>query len=131
MQLPVALKWLHVLGRSLCKLRHLVSYSAFILIATPRTTPNRGETRRKSFGDTLVRSERAIRGIAIGRKNWLFAGSQDGGHNAAVLSSFIASCKQHEINPQEYLRDVLTRLCRNERVDLEQLLPGTWAPAVL
>lgn len=77
------------------------------------------------------RSERAIRGIAIGRKNWLFAGSQDGGHNAAVLSSFIATCKQHKVNPQEYLRDVLTRLGRSEMVDLDRLLPGTWTPATL
>ncbi len=46
------------------------------------------------------RSERAIRAIAIGRKNWLFAGSRDGGRNAAVISSFIATCKQHAVDPR-------------------------------
>jgi transposase len=76
------------------------------------------------------RSERAMRGVAIGRKNWLFAGSKEGGKNAAILSSFIVTCKQHSINPQQYLTDVLTRLSLGES-NLDSLLPGTWAPTNL
>ncbi len=73
-------------------------------------------------------SERAMRTIAVGRKNWLFAGSKDGGQNAAIIASFIATCKEHKNNPQQYLLDVLTRLANGES-NFDQLLPGTWMPA--
>lgn len=75
-------------------------------------------------------SERAMRSVAVGRKNWLFAGSREGGRTAAILSSFIATCKHYNINPQQYLLDVLTRLTHGES-DLDQLLPGVWAQAAL
>jgi len=71
-----------------------------------------------------------MRGIAVGRKNWLFAGSKEGGKTAAVISSFIATCKHYGINPQHYLLDVLTRLTQQE-TSLDQLLPDTWAQAAL
>ena len=75
-------------------------------------------------------SERALRAVAIGRKNWLFAGSREGGKNAAILSSLIATCKQYNVNPQQYLTDILNRLASGER-DFEKLLPGTWVSATL
>lgn len=75
-------------------------------------------------------SERAMRGVAVGRKNWLFAGSKEGGKTAAILSSFIATCKHYNVNPRHYLLDVLTRLTQGE-ADLDALLPGTWAQAAL
>jgi transposase len=75
-------------------------------------------------------SERAMRSIAVGRKNWLFAGSRDGGKNAAIISSLIATCKAHNVNPQAYLLDVLTRLSQGE-ADMNQLLPDAWASANL
>ena len=75
-------------------------------------------------------SERAMRSVAVDRKNWLFAGSKEGGKTAAILSSFIATCKHYNINPQQYFVDVLTRLSTGEST-LDQLLPGTWAPANL
>lgn len=74
-------------------------------------------------------SENALRPVALGRKNWLFAGSREGGRNAAIITSFIRSCKQHGINPQVYLADVLTRLSASGAADLDELLPGTWLPA--
>lgn len=74
------------------------------------------------------KSERTLRAIAVGRKNWLFAGSLEGGRTAAVLSSFMATCKQHELNPNEYLRDVLTRLSSGAYSNLDELLPGNWQP---
>jgi hypothetical protein len=55
-------------------------------------------------------AERALRGIAIGRKNWLFVGSENGGRRAAILFSLIATCKRHGIDPFAYLRDVLVRI---------------------
>jgi transposase len=76
------------------------------------------------------RSERAIRPVAIGRKNWLFAGSREGGKNAAIIASFIATCKEHKLNPQRYLEDVITRLTAGADFDLDQSLPGNWVPAL-
>ena len=74
-------------------------------------------------------AERALRGIAVGRKNYLFFGSDTGGETAAVLYSFVQTCKRLEIEPWRYLRDVLQRLpcCPAER--LEELLPDRWAQA--
>jgi transposase len=71
------------------------------------------------------KSERALRAMAVGRKNWLFVGSTRGGQTAAVLSSFMATCKAHNINPRAYLQDVLTRLA-NGTDDLDALLPDRW-----
>jgi hypothetical protein len=72
-------------------------------------------------------SERAMRPVALGRKNWLFAGSSEGGQNAAIIASFVQTCKQHGINPQIYLKDVLTRLSTGQS-DFDALLPGRWVP---
>jgi transposase len=73
------------------------------------------------------RSERALRATAVGRKNWLFMGSMDGGKNAAIITSVIASCKAHNVNPREYLTDVLTKLAQGT-TDLDALLPHKWQP---
>ena len=73
------------------------------------------------------RSERALRGMAVGRKNWLFMGSSKGGKTAAIITSFIATCKLHDVNPRAYLEDVLTKLTAGEE-NLERLLPDVWQP---
>jgi transposase len=74
-------------------------------------------------------AERALRAVAVGRKNYLFFGSDVGGTTAAVLYSLVQSCKRQEIEPWRYLRDVLERVpnCPVER--LEELLPASWAAA--
>jgi transposase len=72
-------------------------------------------------------SERALRGIAIGRKNWLFCGSDKGGRTAAVLASALASCQRHRLDPFVYLRDVLTRLPDHPADQLADFLPDRWA----
>jgi transposase len=74
-------------------------------------------------------AERALRGVAIGRKNWLFWGSDRGGKTAAVLSSFVATCKRHGIDPWSYLSDVLTRLPSHPTDRLAELLPDSWTRA--
>ncbi len=71
------------------------------------------------------RSERALRATAVGRKKWLFMGSMDGGKNAAIISSLIASCKAHNVNPREYLTDVLSKLAVGP-TELDALLPHNW-----
>jgi hypothetical protein len=74
-------------------------------------------------------AERSLRGIAVGRRNWTFFGSDNGGHTAAVLSSLIASAKRHHIDPFAYLRDVFARISALPRNRLEELLPDKWAAA--
>jgi len=72
-------------------------------------------------------SENALRRIAIGRKNWLFCGSDNGGRTAAILFSLIASCQRHHVEPFTYLRDVLTRIAGHPHNRLAELLPDRWA----
>ena len=69
-------------------------------------------------------AERAMKPVAIGRKNWLFVGSPRAGRRAAILMSLIASCKTNHVEPWTWLRDVLTHIPRGTA--LEQLLPGKW-----
>jgi transposase len=73
-------------------------------------------------------TERAIRGIAIGRNNWTFFGSDNGGHTAAVLRSFVASCQRNGLDPFTWLKDVLSRIGAHPITRLAELLPHNWAP---
>src|SRR5262249_12127747 len=73
-------------------------------------------------------SERTLRPAAIGRKNWLFFGSDRGGETAAICLSILASAKRHLIEPFAYVRALLVALA-NDEVDLEALLPDTWIKA--
>lgn len=75
------------------------------------------------------RAERALRRVAIGRKNWMFAGSDEGGRRAAIVYSLIASCAALGIDPYAYLRDVLDRLPDCSPEDVRQLTPKAWKPA--
>lgn len=72
-------------------------------------------------------AERAVRPIALGRKNWLFVGSEEGGEAAAVILSLVQSCRAIKINPREYLEDVMRRLMSHNSQKLEELLPDQWA----
>jgi len=74
-------------------------------------------------------SERTLRCCAIGRKNWLFVGNDRGGHTAAVLFSFTASCKANQVEPWAYLRDTILRLASatsHSAAELDDLLPDAW-----
>ena len=77
--------------------------------------------------------ENALRGIALGRKNWLFCGSDRGGRAAAIHFSLLASCKRHGLDPWAYYRDILTRLPAMlpgaSEEALLALLPHRWQPA--
>jgi transposase len=74
-------------------------------------------------------AERALKRVAIGRKNWLFAGNDRAGGTAAILYSLIASAERHEIDPQRYLTSVLARLPGLPQSDLGKLLPDAWKRA--
>jgi len=76
-------------------------------------------------------AENTLRRIALGRKNWLFCGSDRGGRTAAILFSLIASCDRHHVDPFAYLRDVLTRIAAHPASRLAELLPDRWATADL
>jgi transposase len=74
------------------------------------------------------RSERRLRAQAIGRKNWLFLGSDQAGPRAAVFYTILSSAKRHDLDTWAYLRDVLERLARGQG-DLDALLPDRWKQA--
>ncbi|MFH1971149.1 MAG: IS66 family transposase [Patescibacteria group bacterium] len=71
-------------------------------------------------------AERAIRPIAIGRKNWLFFGSVNGGEAGAVVLSLVQTCRGLRINPREYLEDILRRIMGHNSQKLYELLPDQW-----
>jgi transposase len=74
-------------------------------------------------------AERALRGIALGRKAWLFAGSDRGGQRAAIMYGLIITAKMNDIDPQAWLADVLARIADLPRSRLPELLPWNWKAA--
>jgi transposase len=73
-------------------------------------------------------AERALRGIALGRKSWLFAGSDRGGQRAAAMYSIIVTATMNDVDPQAWLADVLTRIAEHPVHRLDELLPWNWRP---
>jgi transposase len=73
-------------------------------------------------------AERALRGIALGRKAWLFAGSDRGGRRAAAMYSIIVTAKMNDVDPQAWLADVLGRIAGHPANRLDELLPWNWRP---
>jgi len=71
-------------------------------------------------------AERALRGIALGRKSWLFCGSDRGGRRAAAMYSLIVTCRMNGVDPQAWLADVLARIGDHPASRLEELLPWNW-----
>jgi transposase len=71
-------------------------------------------------------AERALRGIALGRRSWLFAGSDRGGHRAAMMYSLITTAKMNNVDPQAWLADVLGRIAEHPARRLDELLPWAW-----
>jgi transposase len=71
-------------------------------------------------------AERALRGIALGRKAWLFAGSDRGGERAAMIYALITTAKLHGIDPRAWLADVLARISSHPASRLDELLPWNW-----
>jgi transposase len=86
-------------------------------------------TRYSDDGDLKIDNngaERSLRGVAVGRKNWMFHGSDNGGHTAAVLNSLIATAQRLAIDPFAYLRDLFERLGDHPKKRLAEWLPDQW-----
>jgi transposase len=75
-------------------------------------------------------AERALRGFALGRKSWLFAGSERGADRAAVMATLITTAKLNDIDPQAWLADVLARIANTPQSRLQELLPWQWKTAL-
>jgi transposase len=71
-------------------------------------------------------AERALRGIALGRKSWLFAGSDRGGQRAAAMYSLMVTARLNDVDPHAWLADVLGRIGDHPAARLDQLLPWNW-----
>jgi transposase len=71
-------------------------------------------------------AERELRAVAVGRKNWTFAGSDEGGRRAAAIYTLIATAKLNDIDPQAWLADVLARLPDHSAKRIHELLPWNW-----
>jgi transposase len=71
-------------------------------------------------------AERALRGIALGRRSWLFAGSDRGGERAAAMYTLIVTAKLNDVDPRAWLSDVLARIADHPASRLRELLPWNW-----
>lgn len=74
-------------------------------------------------------AERALRGFALGRKSWLFAGSDRGADRAAFMATLLNSAKLNDVDPQAWLADVLARIAETPVSKVDELLPWKWEPA--
>jgi hypothetical protein len=74
-------------------------------------------------------AEAALRVVALGKKNVLLVHSEDAGHELALLYSLVTSCTRNDVNPLDYLADVLERIDFTEPHALRELLPDRWRPA--
>jgi hypothetical protein len=74
-------------------------------------------------------TERSLRGIAVGRNNWTFLGSDRGGKTMAILRSFVTSCELNKIDPFAWFCDVLGRIPSHSIQKLDELLPHNWLAA--
>lgn len=124
----------------LCEIRARIDEDAKTVL--PKTDLGEAVTYAANQWDALMRYvedgrldidnnevERALRCVAVGRKNWLFAGSPKGGERAAVIYSLISTCKLLGIEPFAYLRDVLERLPTHPRERMAELTPRLWKAA--
>jgi hypothetical protein len=71
-------------------------------------------------------AERAMRSVALGRRSWLFAGSDRGGQRAAAMYSLIVTAKMNDVDPQAWLTDVLSRIAEHPAHRIDELLPWHW-----
>ena len=86
------------------------------------------EPRRREHHALYNAAERALRGIALGRKAWLFAGSERGSERAAIIYTLIQTAKLNDVDPHAWLADVLARIADQPARSLVELLPWNWRP---
>jgi transposase len=96
---------------------------------------NRGETLTRFLDDVRIpldnnASERALRVVALGRKNFLFVGDPESGANLAGLYSLVATCDANDVDPVAYLQDVMLRVDTHPASRIDEILPDRWQPPV-
>jgi hypothetical protein len=112
--------WLHVTLTTLSRKSELAVAIRYALSRWPALTRYRDDGRLEIDNNA---AERSLRAVALGRKNWLFAGSDDGGERAALIYSLLGTAKLNELNPEAYLRYVLERIADHPINRVEELLP--------
>ena len=119
-ELEVFHTWLHATLTTLSKKSELAVAIRYALSRWAALTRYRDNGRLEIDNNA---AERALRAVALGRKNWLFAGSDDGGERAAAIYSLIGTAKLNELNPEVYLRYVLERIAEYPVNKVDELLP--------
>jgi transposase len=112
--------WLHTTVTSLSKKSELALAIRYALSHWVALTRYLDDGRLEIDNNA---AERALRAVALGRKNWLFAGSDDGGERAAAIYSLLGTAKLNELDPEGYLRYVLERIAEHPINRIEELLP--------
>lgn len=113
-------EWLHSTASTLSKKSELAKAIRYALSNWVALTRYRDDGRLEADNNA---AERALRAVALGRKNWLFAGSDDGGERAAAIYTLIGTAKLNELNPEAYLKHVLERIAEHPITRIEELLP--------
>jgi transposase len=115
--------WLHSQLPNVSAKSDLASAIRYALTRLPRLEVYLSDGRLEIDNNA---AERAIRGLAIGRKNWLFAGSEAGGQTAAIAYTLIETARLNAVDPQAWLTDVLGRIADHPHKQIEQLLPWNY-----
>jgi transposase len=113
-------EWLHKTATTLSKKSELAKAIRYALSNWVALTRYCEDGRLEIDNNT---AERALRAVALGRKNWLFAGSDDGGERAAAIYTLLGTAKLNDLNPESYLRYVLERIADHPINQIEELLP--------
>jgi hypothetical protein len=112
--------WMHTALTTVSKKSELASAIRYALSRWAALTRYRDDGRLEIDNNA---AERALRAVALGRKNWLFAGSDDGGERAAAIYSLLGSAKLNDLDPEAYLRHVLERIADHPINRIDELLP--------
>lgn len=116
--------WLHKTATTLSRKSELAKAIRYALSNWVALTRYRDDGRLEADNNA---AERALRAVALGRKNWLFAGSDDGGERAAAMYTLIGTAKLNDLNPENYLRYVLERIAEHPINKIDELLPWSLA----